>query len=87
VSWRPWLEDRALRQMQGLPSEAAGRRPAGVRIRRMGSIALVVRPSRRPEELPKSSGHAPQSKEEGELPFWTAQNFPGTVSWRTPISG
>src|SRR5579859_3962386 len=22
VSWRPWLEDRALRQMQGLPSEA-----------------------------------------------------------------
>jgi len=43
--------------------------------------------SRRPEELPKSSGHAPQSKEERELPFWTAQNFPGTVSWRTPISG
>jgi hypothetical protein len=22
VTWRPWLEDRALRQMQGLPSEA-----------------------------------------------------------------
>ena len=22
VSWRPWLEDRALRQMQGLPPEA-----------------------------------------------------------------
>jgi hypothetical protein len=22
VSWRPWLEDRALRQMQGLPTEA-----------------------------------------------------------------
>ena len=22
MSWRPWLEDRALRQMQGLPSEA-----------------------------------------------------------------
>jgi hypothetical protein len=22
LSWRPWLEDRALRQMQGLPSEA-----------------------------------------------------------------
>jgi hypothetical protein len=22
VNWRPWLEDRALRQMQGLPSEA-----------------------------------------------------------------
>jgi len=22
VIWRPWLEDRALRQMQGLPSEA-----------------------------------------------------------------
>jgi hypothetical protein len=22
VSWRPWLEDRALCQMQGLPSEA-----------------------------------------------------------------
>ena len=22
MSWRPWLEDRALRQMQGLPTEA-----------------------------------------------------------------
>ena len=22
MSWQPWLEDRALRQMQGLPSEA-----------------------------------------------------------------
>jgi hypothetical protein len=22
VNWRPWLEDRALRQMRGLPSEA-----------------------------------------------------------------
>jgi hypothetical protein len=22
VTWRPWLEGRALRQMQGLPSEA-----------------------------------------------------------------
>jgi hypothetical protein len=22
VNWRPWLEDRALRQMQGLPPEA-----------------------------------------------------------------
>jgi hypothetical protein len=22
VSWRPWLEDNALRQMRGLPSEA-----------------------------------------------------------------
>ena len=22
MSWRPWLEDRVLRQMQGLPSEA-----------------------------------------------------------------
>jgi hypothetical protein len=22
VSWRPWLEDRALHQMRGLPSEA-----------------------------------------------------------------
>jgi hypothetical protein len=22
VSWRPWLEDRALRQIQGMPSEA-----------------------------------------------------------------
>ena len=22
MTWRPWLEDRALRQMQGLPSEA-----------------------------------------------------------------
>jgi hypothetical protein len=22
VNWRPWLEDRALRQIQGLPSEA-----------------------------------------------------------------
>ena len=22
MSWRPWLEDRALRQMQGLPYEA-----------------------------------------------------------------
>jgi hypothetical protein len=35
VSWRPWLEDRALRQMQGLPSEAFAARltdadPAGL---------------------------------------------------------
>jgi hypothetical protein len=39
VSWRPWLEDRALRQMQGLPP-VPGRRVAD--LGDLGFIEFIV---------------------------------------------